>query len=193
MNERTGDWIQTYTARQFWPCDPRAEDICIEDIAHSLALQCRFTGHCTEFYSVAQHSVLVSLQVPPHLAMWGLLHDASEAYLTDLSRPLKRASCLGTEYKLIESRLMFVICERFGLPSEEPPEIKVADNRLLMTEKRDLLRAHGSLPKWSETEKPLEGRVTPWEWRTAEVEFINRFSVIELLARNAKNVKRGEK
>lgn len=172
---RTGDWIQTYTARQFWPCDPLSGDIYIEDIAHSLALQCRFTGHCKYFYSVAQHSVLVSRHVPPDVAIWGLLHDASEAYLTDLSRPLKRASLLGSEYRLIEHRLMMAVCDRFALDPQEPLSIKIADNRLLMTEKRDLMTAHGSLPKWTETELPLDERIIPWPWEKAEIEFLARF------------------
>lgn len=175
MDVRVGDWIQTYTARQFWPCDPRAEEIYIEDIAHSLALQCRFTGHCTDFYSVAEHSVRVSAILDPGIALWGLLHDASEAYLTDLSRPLKRGSPLGPIYRAIEWRLMRVICERFGLPESMPPDVHDADNRLLMTEKRDLMRAHGSIPKWAETATPLLDVIVPWKWKIAESAFLRRF------------------
>ena len=82
MSERRGDWIQTYLGIQFWPLDPRPEEVMLFDIAHSLSNMCRFTGHCREFYSVAQHSVIVSQNVPREDAAWGLLHDASEAYMT---------------------------------------------------------------------------------------------------------------
>lgn len=172
---RNGDWIQTFSARQFWPVDPRCEDVHIEDIAHSLALQCRFTGHCERFYSVAEHSVRLSRLLPQDLALWGLLHDASEAYMTDLSRPLKRSTVLGAEYQVIEKRLMEAICRRFGLPEIEPPEVKFFDNVMLMTEKRDLMRAHGALPKWIETSEPLEETIEPWAWESAEIEFLLRF------------------
>lgn len=88
--ERKGDWMQTYTGRKFWPLNPRAEEVYIEDIAHSLALSCRFNGHCKVFYSIAQHSVLVSQIVKPTQQLIALLHDSAEAYLGDIIRPIKR-------------------------------------------------------------------------------------------------------
>ncbi|MBF0612521.1 MAG: hypothetical protein HQL55_15470, partial [Magnetococcales bacterium] len=82
---RTPDnWIQTFTGRQFWPLAPVLEHIHVQDIAHALSLLCRFNGHCQKFYSVAEHSLHVATILPPELAGWGLLHDASEAYLADL-------------------------------------------------------------------------------------------------------------
>ena len=107
-------WIQTYTGRQFWPLAPQAEHVDIRDIAHSLAMQCRFNGHCRGFYSVAQHSVLVSQVVPPEDALWGLLHDAAEAYISDLPRPLKNTA---PEFRAAEHRLLTVILGRLGCPS----------------------------------------------------------------------------
>ena len=83
------DWIQTYTGRKFHPLDPAMTDFDLRDIAHSLSLLCRFNGHCLRFYSVAEHSVRVSRILPDDLKLWGLLHDAGEAYLTDLPRPVK--------------------------------------------------------------------------------------------------------
>jgi hypothetical protein len=65
-----GDWIQTATGRPFWPIDPRPEDIDIEDIAHALSMLCRFGGHCLRFYSVAEHSVLLSQYVAPEHKLW---------------------------------------------------------------------------------------------------------------------------
>jgi len=88
-------WIATYTGGRFYPLDPRPEDVCIADIAHSLSQICRFNGQTLQFYSVAQHSVLVSKLLgqggpsPIHEFM-GLKHDAAEAYLCDLVRPIKR-------------------------------------------------------------------------------------------------------
>src|SRR5579885_2784587 len=86
---RHGDWIQTYCGVAFYPLDPRPEEILIEDIAHALSMLCRFTGHVKRFYSVAQHCVYVSHRCDPKDALWGLLHDAAEAYLNDISRPVK--------------------------------------------------------------------------------------------------------
>src|SRR5438128_12538670 len=83
-----GDWMQTYTGRAFYPLDPRLDDICIEDIAHALSMLCRYGGQCQEFYSVAEHSVLMSYAVNPQHALWALLHDATESYMGDLIRPL---------------------------------------------------------------------------------------------------------
>lgn len=170
---RIGDWIQTYSGVIFYPLDPRPEEIRIEDIAHSLSLLCRFAGHCREFYSVAQHSVLVSAQLPADLKLWGLLHDASEAYLVDLPRPLKHFSELGRHYCEIEARLMRVICWKFGLPEIRPAEVQRMDMVLLVTEKRDLFSAE---PKpWEDTEEPLARRISPWSSRAVEKRFLREF------------------
>jgi 5'-deoxynucleotidase YfbR-like HD superfamily hydrolase len=111
MARNDNNWIQTFTGRQFWPLDPRPEDIELLDIAHALANKCRYTGHTRSFYSVAQHSVLVSEIVPAADAHWGLLHDASEAYLPDVARPVKRELA---GFQEIENRLMGCVAERDG-------------------------------------------------------------------------------
>ena len=107
MSDRIGDWMCTASGVTFYPLDPRPEEIRIEDIAHSLALQCRFAGHCREFYSVAEHSVrgaqaLRSIGATVAMQAAFLLHDASEAYAVDLPRPIKR---MMPNYKAMEKAL----------------------------------------------------------------------------------------
>ena len=173
--------MQTYTGLQLWPLDPCSSDIYIEDIAHSLALQCRFAGHCRVPYSVAEHSVRVSLLVEewregwPDAREWAfaaLLHDAAEAYLVDLPRPVKR--CVEG-YAEAEARLEGAIAVRFNLPHTEALAalIKRADNTLLATEARDLLGPHPA--PWALLPPPLPEVIEPWPWQEAEWRFIKRF------------------
>lgn len=131
MMERKGDWMQTYTGRMFWPIDPRHQEIHIHDIAHALSMMCRYNGHCKRFYSVAEHSVLVSQNVSPENALWGLLHDAPEAYLADIVKPAKPYIA---GYKEAERRIMDEVCIKFGLPGDEPPDVKYADTAILADE-----------------------------------------------------------
>jgi hypothetical protein len=131
MGAKRGDWIQTATGRPFWPIDPRPADIDIEDIAHALSMLCRFGGHCLRFYSVAEHSVLLSRHVAPEHKLWALLHDASEAYLVDVPRPLKP---FLRGYREAEDKIMRAVCERYRLPPEMPEAVKAADTSLLMDE-----------------------------------------------------------
>lgn len=126
MIERTdlSDRIQTYTGKKFNYVNPSPDDVDVIDIAHSLSNQCRFTGHTVRFYSIAEHSVIVSLLVPKELALAALFHDASEAYLTDLATPIKK---LIPEYREYESKIMKVIAEKVGFPYPYSEEIKIAD------------------------------------------------------------------
>lgn len=128
--------ILTASGRYFDFLNPKPEAIDIHDIATALSRMPRFTGHTTEFYSVAQHSVEVSRLVPPGHALAGLLHDASEAYMGDLASPLKQ---LVPDYKAIEKRVERAICARFGLAFPLDPCIKRADLTMLVTERRDLM------------------------------------------------------
>jgi hypothetical protein len=134
---RVGNWQQVFSGRQFWPLDPRPEEIGIEDVAHALSMLCRFGGHCERFYSVAEHSVLVSHVVPPELALVGLLHDATEAYAVDIPRPLKPAL---SGYKQIEHNLWLAIASRYGLPDGMPDEVKAADNAVLLAEQAQIMK-----------------------------------------------------
>jgi uncharacterized protein len=171
--KRNGDWIQVYSGKQFWPCDPTPEEIDIGDIAHALSLTCRFTGHCESFYSVAQHCVLCSRIVPKEDSKWGLLHDASEAYIADVSRPVKP---FLENYQALEFKLMYAVSKRFGLPWPIPQSIHDADNVLVCTEARDLLRpAPASWGEWSEGIELLPITVMPLQPRAAEQQFLARF------------------
>lgn len=191
MAGRRGGWIQTYTLRQFWPLDPRAEDVCIDDIddiAHALSMQCRFSGHIREFYSVADHSVRVSLlaeqlmldsgvspDAAKYAARWGLLHDAAEAYLVDLPSPVKRTPEM-TPYREAERQLIDVICQRFGLHVFEPISVKQADRTLLATEARDLFA--GLHPEWHVDDAPLAAHIRPVSPSTAKAVFLSRFGAL---------------
>ncbi len=124
-------WIQTAGGDRFYLIDSMGSSITLGDIAQSLSKLCRYTGHCRKFYSVAEHSYRVSLIVPPEHAFHALLHDASEAYLGDVSTPLKS---LLDDYREIEEQVSRGIYARFRLPAELHPCIKAADYQMLASE-----------------------------------------------------------
>lgn len=168
---RNGDWMQTISGGQFWPIDPRPGDVRIEDIAHALSMMCRFGGHCARFYSVAEHSVLVSRAVPPADALWGLLHDAAEAYVADIVRPAKR---FIRGYSEVEDRIMAAICEAFGLPLDMPPEVKRADNAVLADEAAQIM---GPAPAtWTLPEPPSGAVIVGLSPAEARAAFLARFN-----------------
>lgn len=131
------DWIQTYTGRAYFPAAPRAEDVDIRDIAHALSMLCRYTGHVTRFYSVAEHSIHVSNLVPPEDALAGLLHDGTEAYCNDLASPFKRHL---PDYKAAEARNWLAIAEHFSLSPDLPQSVHDADYAMLFAEKAQLFQ-----------------------------------------------------
>lgn len=136
-------WIQTHNRKAFEILNPRPDDITIEDIAHALSNQCRFTGHTKYFYSVAQHSFYASLYVSPRNAIAAFLHDASEAYLCDLATPVKK---LLPDYYTLEFKIMRAIAEKFDFMFPFAHEIKEIDLRLLITERDQLVG--GELQPW---------------------------------------------
>lgn len=168
---RSGDWMQTYTGKAFYPLDPHLEDIESVDIAHALSLLCRYGGHVSRFYSVAEHCVLMSQAVSPENALWALLHDATEAYLGDMIRPLKYQM---PSYVLAENILMGVICYKFGLKPQEPEEVKIADTRILLDEKQKLMVGE-ALP-WAALQglEPLRVHVNGWSPPIAEQAYLER-------------------
>lgn len=166
-----GNWMQTFTGRQFYPLAPRPEDIDIIDIAHALSMQCRYNGHVRHFYSVAQHCVLISSLVSPENALWALLHDATEAYVGDMIRPLKLHM---PDYQAVENRVMLAIAEKFGIEPSMPPDVKAADSRILLDE-RDALMGEPA-GDWAIDGDPFGIGIDPWPPSTAEVHYLHRFA-----------------
>lgn len=168
-----GDWMQTYTGQAFYPMVPHYEEVFLTDIGHALSMLCRYGGHVARFYSVAEHCVRMSQAVSPENALWALLHDATEAYMGDMIRPLKRSM---PAYVKAENRLMGSICVRFGLEPEMPREVHEADGRILHDERSALL---GPSPRpWNdalEALEPLGVSITGWDPPLAKYEYLNRF------------------
>ena len=171
MNDwRRGNWMQTYTGMRFYPLDPRPEDIAPADIAHALSHICRYGGHVDRFYSVAEHCVLLSHAVPQEHALWALMHDAAEAYVGDMVRPLKESM---RDFRDVEDRILRAIGRRFWLPIEIPAEVKEADTRILLDERATLMSA--TRHAWDvEHLQPLGVTVNGWSPAVAETQWLRR-------------------
>lgn len=130
--------------------NPSGFAFSVPSIAHALSRIARFTGHIDRddddfSYSVAQHSVMVSKLLPPEFALEGLMHDAQEAFVGDVSTPLK--NMVGDAYRNIEDRVYEAIAERFSLPKAMTPIVKDADRLALRAEQRDLFPDDGRLKR----------------------------------------------
>jgi hypothetical protein len=169
---RQGDWMQTYTGGRFWPLDPHASEVNITDIAHALSLQSRFGGHCLRFYSVAEHCVHLARAAAPEDKLWALLHDASEAYVVDVPRPLKR---FLAGYAEAETRVMGAICKAFDLPPEMPATVKALDNRILIDERYQVMIPTGEPWFYGGESEPLGIVIEHWSPERAAEEFLATF------------------
>ena len=174
-------WIETYTGKQFHLLAPTVDEIDIRDIAHALSLQCRWTGHCKYHYSVAQHSYYCSLLGPDNEALYRLMHDASEAYMSDMNRPLKHYTAAGPAYRKQEKVVQDAINARFGLPSEEPESVHIADNQMLYTEKAQIMSSLAWDTDWTDgqgAENLGTSKIQIEEWTPmeAEIMFLFRFN-----------------
>lgn len=168
-------WMLTKSHKAFYFDAPKQSQICLEDIAHALSNLCRFNGHCSEFYSVAQHSVYASQLCPPEAQLDGLFHDATEAYIGDMVSPLKKLIPAFSEY---EDSLWRTIAAKFSLSRTLPASVKKADLQMLATEARDLM---GADPReWGLKEKPDERiKIVPWPPALAKKYFLERFAVLD--------------
>lgn len=170
--------MQTVCGERFYPLDPRADEIHLVDIAHGLAMTCRYGGHTRRFYSVAEHAVLVSHFVPPAFALHGLLHDSAETYIGDMVRPLKHQPEM-IEFRRAEAAIEERVAIRFGLTWDTfaVAEVKSVDDRILVDEiralmKRPSLYMRGPLGLLA----PLGANIVGLEPEAAESAFLSRFA-----------------
>lgn len=181
--------VQTYKGNGFHFSYKRRKDknICIEDIAHALALTNRFAGHTRVPYSVAEHCVRASM-LKPGDPLTLLLHDAQEAYIGDMNTTLKHlASIMFTKdhsyvgiwrWKQYEDILFDQIIKTLGVKVEHLETTKEVDHTLLVTEFRDLFDHDMREDIWQAHYRyrtPLEERIVPWDWQVAEKKFLKRY------------------
>lgn len=196
--------IATYTGKEFFPLAPRWQDICVDDVAHALSMTCRYNGHCVEFYSVAQHSVLVSRYLetiepefitpsvlahgefpngkpiwdPVEVQKWGLFHDAAEAYISDIVAPIKPWI---PGYKEMEEQLTFAVARRFDLPWPVPEIVKYADKAIFRSELRSGIMSKGDWWEIDEEHPEAGISIAPLDPGPAERAFHDRY--VELFGR----------
>lgn len=179
--KNTEAWIMTQSGRMFFFENPHPRSIVIEDIAHALSQICRFTGHVRCHYSVAEHSLRVSWLAEKkygrQFAKEGLLHDAAEAYVSDLNGPLKRL--IGEGYKKWEEIAEAAVGKVFGFQTPKSKEVKDCDGVVYLTEKRDLFPPY-NLPFTSYPDKqPLEDPIIPMSSELARLLFLHRYEEVK--------------
>ena len=190
---RKHDWMRTFTGKKFYPFEPSPDAICIEDIAHALSMQCRYTGHVSRFYSVAEHCLLLTGVVASrlkdmvrfgpqnkNLLKWALLHDAAEAYVGDMGRPLKHQPEMEL-YRQTEAGVMLAIRNKFGLVGEEPSMVALLDKEIIGSEARMLKYGESlaTVDPLPEMLPELRGGSIGVSPERAESEFLHMFATID--------------
>jgi hypothetical protein len=173
---KAATFIETYTGRAFWPLNPKVEGLSIIDIAHALSNQCRYSGHVAFFYSVAQHCSLLAEWLAkrggsPLDCLQILMHDAPEAYLVDVPRPVKQYM---PEYRVWDHAVDAVIrkwmCWDFPRPSFQDE----FDSRIIVDERRQLMSQ--SLNDWGHKLEPMGIVIEPWTPEEAEQTFLTQYA-----------------
>ena len=189
----TAGWITTFTGRRVYPLRMSADQIDLLDLAHHLSMRVRYSGAVRNFYSVAEHSILMArylienMEVLPNrnmLAKWALMHDASEAYLPDISAPIKP---ILNGFKVFENLILVCIGERFSLPvfsveRPEGPSVKEIDLRIRIDEAAALLN-QGDRRKPTDGfdyGHPLDVRIEAWLPDEAERRFLECAELLEI-------------
>ena len=176
-NDKAKAYIATASGKQFFLLEPRLEDIDINDIAHSLSMQCRWTGHCKFHYSVAQHSYYCSLIGPESEAFDRLMHDSAEAFVGDLNRPLKHYTEAGIAYRRQEAIVQKAIAQRFGFSVIEPKSVKLADNSMLYAERDQIVGyKFEEAEDWERYNENNGIVIEEWLPSKAKQMFLNRFN-----------------
>lgn len=165
-----GMWMRTRSGGRFYPADPQPEDINILDLASGLSRECRYGGQMPGWYSVAEHSLLVAQALPAHLKLQGLMHDAPEGLIRDMTRPNK---VLLPDYQALEDKVWRVVATKFGLPYELDPLVKIADEAVLLAERMQLFPDDRS--DWSIKGAPADVTIKQLSYDRAEPEFLGYF------------------
>jgi len=151
QRDARGAFVTTYSGAKFFIEEGNVEDVPLWDIAHALAMNCRFNGHLKYFYSVAEHSIHVANLSPPEYRLEALMHDVSEAFLPDVPRPFKRfiSGFDGYEESLHEK-----ISEHYNLVYPLPPAVAYIDKHIVRAEAE---RLYKSPPSWVEFYDEIPG------------------------------------
>jgi hypothetical protein len=173
MSKRTvgGAQIAVFGGSYFNILDPDSTPVSIEAIANGLGNTCRFAGQCSQYYSVAQHSVIGSYFVDPGYEYEFLMHDASEGLIHDITKPLKLQL---RDYQAIELRIETSFARQYQFTVPMPEPVKVADLRMLATEQSQIM---GHTEEWLlvEGHKPFDVKLEYWEPHVAKQKFLERF------------------
>ncbi|RWB95629.1 MAG: hypothetical protein EOQ56_28180 [Mesorhizobium sp.] len=184
--KRVGTYMHTADGHKYWPFDPRADEVDIDTIAQHLAGQNRWQGAIRHkrfkskiFLSVAEHSVMcaaymIDVLKRPDLMLEALLHDASEAYIGDLIRPLKYSPEFRAPFLKVEELNERAIADRFNLVYPFPPEVKQADEAVCTAESNQCIFRHPD-EEWGAVPFLDDSKVAPYE-----IQMLNPFEAKEL-------------
>lgn len=174
INTAVGPTILLQSGTYLDLLDPANSPFTIEDIAHGLSMTCRFAGQCRQFYSVAEHSWHASRLVAPEFQLRALMHDAAEAFIGDVTRPLKS---ILPEYKAIERTVEAAIMDRFETGDWNVDEVKRADMMMLHAEQAELMPHHPD--RWTTSEGLADERIVNfrfWTPSVARTSFLLRYA-----------------